>query len=664
MPSNPENQRSSCILLRNVLLLISLISLAVLTLSPNGATRIYAWPWNFYTQILLLLPLLTLSIQCFCIRKPFHIRDPLAVGILLSLLIWVLISSTLSPFPEQSFEASTTFFYAIGGLYLTIALLGSFHGKGYGRRIQRLHYVLAGFFVLFLFVSLEGWLIALLQHIQNTQALNQAAGENIFPYHFFDIRNERPLGHSNYTAGMAILMLPWLAILTWTRSGFERIGWIIASSLSLLLLFSSGSRGGLIGLAILIVGSISYLALRHKIKRRNLLIIIGLSSLVVIGIGVSNNRIRDLTIHFAKHRTLNEGDAQRMNMLKAGWEMGTDRILTGYGPGTTPRVYPRYRAKLSGGVETALQLHNTPVQIWADLGYFGTAFFILFLGILAMRFQKALPFFKDKLSKDSQGTLLAAGLSLLGYSAFSLTDYQLDIPIFACLLALNCAVILSLTNFKKVRKRKTPQSYIMGVTAFVLVGIILIQVFPSLRARSIFSSAVDHLEQGDFSSFQVRTKKAIAMATHEPYYLNSTAGAFLLESHQTQDLKKRHDLTTKAIDYLVRSLQIDPNQEICHFNLGWLYLDRNPTLAGEHFVQAAFLVPDKGGVYLGYGLGLLHQNKNKEAHRALALEAINDPRFITSPIWDTPLLSPHRKKTLESPWFSRKSLYCFREKTD
>jgi tetratricopeptide (TPR) repeat protein len=335
-------------------------------------------------------------------------------------------------------------------------------------------------------------------------------------------------------------------------------------------------------------------------------------------------------------------------MLKAGWEMGTDRIITGYGPGTTPRIYPKYRAKLSGGVETALQLHNTPVQIWADLGYCGTAFLILFLGGLTTRFQKAIPFLKDKLSKNSQGTLLAAGLSLLGYSAFSLTDYQLDIPIFAFLLALNSAVILSLTNFKKVRKRKTPQSHIMGVTAFVLVGIILVQIFPSLRARNIFSTAIAGLEQDDFSSFQNHSKKAIAMAPHEPYYLNSTAGAFLLVSGQTQDLEKRHDLTTKAIDYLTKSLQVDPNQEICHFNLGWLYLDRDPTLAEEHFVQAAFLVPDKGGVYLGYGLGLLHQNKNKEAHRALALESINDPRFITSPIWDTPLLKPHRKRTLEA----------------
>jgi hypothetical protein len=337
-----------------------------------------------------------------------------------------------------------------------------------------------------------------------------------------------------------------------------------------------------------------------------------------------------------------------MNMLKAGWEMGTDRLMTGYGPGTTPRVYPQYRSKLSGGVDTALQLHNTPVQIWADLGYFGTAFFILFLGVLVTRIQKVLPSIQEKLRRDSQGTLLAAGLSLFGYSAFSLTDYQLDIPIFACLVAINSAVLLSLTNFKKVRKRETPRSYIIGATILVVVCILLFQILPSLRARSVFSTAINHLERDDFSSFQDHVKKAITIAPWEPYYLNATASVFLLKSHQTQNPEERYDLTSQAINLLTRSLRIDSNQELCHFNLGWLYLDRNPALAGNHFIRAALLVPDKGGVYLGYGLSFLHQQKDKEAQQAFALESINDPRFITSPIWDTPLLKPHRKRTLES----------------
>ncbi len=597
-------------------------------------------------QTLLLLPLLALAIQCLCVKKTFHIRDNTTVGILTFLLFWILASATLSPFSEQSFEASTTLIYAIGLLYLIIVVLGSPHRSGYTKKIRRLHYFLAGFFILFLFISLQGWMIGVLRHAQEVQTINQTAGETILSYNVFDIRNERPLGHSNYTAGMAILMLPWLAMLGWTSSGKQRVAWSLASGLSLFLLFSSGSRGGLLGLTALIAGSISYLAIRHKVRKKNLLLIIGLATLIVVGIGVSNKRIKDLVVHFATHRTLNEGDTQRMNMLKAGWEMGMDRFITGYGPGTTPRVYPQYRSELSGGVETALQLHNTPIQIWADLGIFGITSCILLLGILSRRIQKVLPSIPETFSKNSQGTLFAAGFSLFGYTVFSLTDYQLDIPIFAALIAINSAVILSLTNFEKTKARNLPRSYMIGATIFAVLAILLVHLSPSIRARSFFSTSINYLEQANFSSFLDYAKKSMTMAPWEPYYLNATASAFLFGSRQTESSPKRDNLITQAINLLTRSLRLDPDQELCHFNLGWLYLNRDAALAENHFIKAAHLVPDKGGVYLGYGLSLLHQQKAEKAHHVLALETINDPRFITSPIWDTPLLKPHRAEML------------------
>ena len=50
------------------------------------------------------------------------------------------------------------------------------------------------------------------------------------------------------------------------------------------------------------------------------------------------------------------------------WQLGLQRPLTGWGPGTVPLAYPRVRAGLEGSTENVLQLHSTPAQLiscWA-----------------------------------------------------------------------------------------------------------------------------------------------------------------------------------------------------------------------------------------------------------------------------------------------------------
>jgi hypothetical protein len=94
-----------------------------------------------------------------------------------------------------------------------------------------------------------------------------------------------------------------------------------------------------------------------------------------------------------------------------------------------------------------------------------------------------------------------------------------------------------------------------------------------------------------------------------------------------------------------QSLALNPRQEIAHFNLGWLLLVRDPAAAETHFLAAAHLVPDKGGVYFGLGLARLNQGRADTAAQALALECLNDPIFVASPWWRTSALAPLRTPT-------------------
>jgi tetratricopeptide (TPR) repeat protein len=116
---------------------------------------------------------------------------------------------------------------------------------------------------------------------------------------------------------------------------------------------------------------------------------------------------------------------------------------------------------------------------------------------------------------------------------------------------------------------------------------------------------------------------------------------------QALSLAANSNSSDQAIALLRESLALNPDQEIAHFNLGWLLVVRDPAAAERHFLQAAHLVPDKGGVYFGLALARLNRgNRNADASDALALECLNDPLFLTSPWWREPAIAALRTSAL------------------
>src|SRR5207247_2483509 len=71
--------------------------------------------------------------------------------------------------------------------------------------------------------------------------------ERIAEGSLFEARNPFPLGHSNYTAGLALLMLPCFGALIAAERGRLRVAWGCAFFLAVLSLATSGSRGGWLG---------------------------------------------------------------------------------------------------------------------------------------------------------------------------------------------------------------------------------------------------------------------------------------------------------------------------------------------------------------------------------------------------------------------------------
>jgi tetratricopeptide (TPR) repeat protein len=173
-------------------------------------------------------------------------------------------------------------------------------------------------------------------------------------------------------------------------------------------------------------------------------------------------------------------------------------------------------------------------------------------------------------------------VTLAGYGVFALTDYQLDIPVFAAALAALTALLATPAAVPTVTRSRLGLGLMVLVAAGLIIGL-------GARDRA-----------------PLLNTEALTLA-RDPAH---------------------HD---KAVALLKESLVLNPDQEIAHFNLGWLLLVSDPAGAEHHFLAAARLVPDKGGVYFGLGLSRLNQARPAGAALAFALECLNEPRFLASP---------------------------------
>ncbi len=536
-------------------------ALGLITLAEPGATRMYAWPWTIAYAAALAVPAALLALRLYVRGRPLAVPAPLWWWATLVGLALPVLSAMFSRYRGPSLLHGAPLLAAVA---LFVVLFDWLHAEpaGVAARRDALWRIVGGLLALVAIASVLRWALDL-PHL----AWREIA----------DARNPHPLGHSNYTAGLALLMLPVFARLARRATGGPRAGWIGALVLALAMLVTSGSRGGLVGFAVLLGAAL--VAARLGWKR--LLLVGGAAVVAAAAIALVHPRTRAM-FQRTPAGEANVSNLQRTAMVEAGLAMGAQRPILGWGAGAVPLAYPTFRRYLDGGAENVLQLHSLPVQLWAELGGAGLAGFLLAL-ILVGRHGRRDP---------------VAAVALAGYLAFSLTDYQLDVPVFGAVLAALAACLVPPSDSPAVA---TPR---MIDWIFRL----------ALLALACFG----------------RPDPTPAMNTR----------ALLL----ARDPAK----VAEAEEQLELSLKLNPDQEIAHFNLGWLQVVSQPVAAERHFQAAARLVPDKGGVYFGLALARLNQGRKDGAVAALATECINDPIFLVSPWWKTPALAPLRAPALDA----------------
>ncbi|MFN3360523.1 MAG: O-antigen ligase family protein [Pseudanabaenaceae cyanobacterium] len=475
--------------------------------------------------------------------------------------------------------------------------------------------------------SLTLWLTQkLLPQWQHIQALKREGVQSFFHPFTANLHNTLPAGDSNYVAGYVVLALPLLFTLALAEKGFwQKVG-ILGFVLGLLTLFSTSSYVGLVGLAVILCAFLFYLGKRSRLTVGAIL---G-AAIFLLGFIIANSYLREFV--FALPQGKHEELFYRSITNTVGWEMGKSHWLLGAGLGAVPLLYQKFRPQWGlDRLEMDVQLHSTPLQIWAELGIVGVLATLWWLFLLAR-------------SQSNGANLRREGITiaLVGYLAVAILDYQLDV------LAISGTLLIYLTVWLYWREEKEHifvprwrRLVSLGGWGLLLAGIAW--VTPIDWAWYLSSQGFSYLREYQrtgailaFERFQTQLQRALELVPWESYYATQLGWNLGLKAWDERD----QNLATKeqklAIDYFRQAIKANPYQEFNYQQLAWLLYKQGDMSGAKTAFQAAInLLPYRPSLHFGLGLSLLRQGNDQEGIKEIAQECFYHPLFVTSPLWRT-----------------------------
>jgi len=260
-----------------------------------------------------------------------------------------------------------------------------------------------------------------------------------------------PYVNHNHYAGLMELLVPIPLVLSLTRLAEEkeRIAAGIAAAIMVGTVFLSGSRGGMLAIfAELLV--LAVVLIRQK-KGVRVAIAAGAFAIVLVSLltwlGGKELTNRVSSISTEAHSEITGGT--RLSIDRDALHMFRAKPVLGWGLGTFPVVYPRFRTFYTNFFVN--EAHNDYLQLLAEMGLLGFATMIWFLVVL---FRGALPKIGNWMSDVSGAVTLACTLGCCGILVHSLFDFNLQIPANAALFYVFCTIAAAPPLFQRSKKRK------------------------------------------------------------------------------------------------------------------------------------------------------------------------------------------------------------------
>ncbi len=315
--------------------------------------------------------------------KPLK-KEPMDFPIILFAIL-ILISTITSVDPYGSFRDLAFHFTAIGFVFV---LVNTINTK-------------KDFNTLITFLVITATLVGILGLLQYRDGVKIEGGwVDVINNPGVNIRIYSALGNPNILAEYLVMIIPISIALFWySKRIHKKILFFITTSILLLSLVLTLSRGGWLGLAF---GLFIFTLL---IEKRLLLLAIPLSLIMIYSLP---ERIFNRVLSIGDLE--DSSNAYRIKIWKVALDIIKDNWLVGVGLGYIPfkMVYETYISNMP-----TYHIHNTFLQILAEMGILGLAVFVFFMFTLFKYSIKKLIKGKDRYIKIMAGGLLSGLAALL-----------------------------------------------------------------------------------------------------------------------------------------------------------------------------------------------------------------------------------------------------------
>lgn len=377
-----------------------------------------------------------------------------------------------------------------------------------------------------------------------------------------DLRVIGTLGNENFLAGYMGISIPvCIGLFSTLKHRLAKIGLAISILLLLTTLYLTHARGGWLGL----FGSVSgFIIIGFCPKGKRLIITILLISLL-IGIVLTPWGVRFVLKQFM-------GDV-RPAIWKGTWDMITDRPLLGWGKGAYFIFYPIYRIQeywlSKSPTDLTVHAHNEFLQLWAETGLLGLAFFLSFIYVVLRSCIRKI----DKMAGQHRYLLLGLICGIIGLLVHNLVCNNLQMPSSAIFLWFTIGMAMSYIPSRTI----TISGRVISLALALLMAIIILQIaVRPLVSQYFFRKGWEYRDKEKWDFVIERYTKAIKWWPWDVEMHYRMAYAYSMNKQNDMAIEKYKDV-----------IKLAPLYGSVHRNMGIVYMKLEKyRLAARSFLQA------------------------------------------------------------------------------